>query len=193
MKFSLRLGVIVLPLIVAVVCAWWMYQTRQYQASALKMYRQGLLAGSDASPGWMLEAFGKKRCQELMTQYASTSKDVVFDGNDRWVQILRYPRAYGHDEGDGYTLYSLEYGSPTINWTLGKRIVISDVRFDGDYLVFRVFGKFDGFDYEFEIPENSPAEYRFLWPPGTSVPTINVSELIARDYCIPANLKPSTP
>lgn len=110
MKLSVRSFVIVLPIVVAFAAAWHAHKQRDYQRWGKMVYLNGVATGRDACPSLLYKAFGKARCAEMMAQYADRSSDVAFDGEDRWLQILRVPFAHGVDRGDGYSLYAV--GAP---------------------------------------------------------------------------------
>ncbi len=195
MKLSVRSFVIVLPIVIALAAAWQAQKQRDYQRWAQRVYHNGVETGRDASPALLFKAFGKTRCAEIMAQQADQSSDIIFDGEDRWVQILRVPNAHGVDRGDGYTLFSLSGDATTWNWTLPKGGVIQAATFDGDDVVFRVFGTVEQGSYRYEIPEEEPDEFRIRWPAGAQVastdpPRAGLSALMSKRYCVPANHVP---
>lgn len=186
MKISIRSTVILLPVIVAVICAWIGSHRRSRQAMAIGWYQAAIHTGRDAGPAGLVDAYGVDRARELMTRYANVSSHTVFDGSDRWAQILRVPYAYGADLGDGYTLYSLRDGIPH-GWTLPEGAVLQSINFAADEIVFHVHGTITQGSFAYTIPEHKPAEYRLKWKQGTPVPITSVGELMSREYCVQSN------
>ncbi|GAB5407542.1 MAG: hypothetical protein Aurels2KO_57730 [Aureliella sp.] len=180
---------IVVPIAVALISAWHAHEKRSYQTWAYDVYRTGVERGSDASPALLFKAFGKSKCVEIMLQHADATKDIAFDGQDRWLQILRVPFAHGQDMGDGYTLYSLGTLAST-GWTLPKGVVIKSATFDKDEVVFYVAGKIEQGSYRYVIPDDDPDEFRITWPAGTPAPGADLHAMMYRKYCVPANHAP---
>ncbi|MEM8670487.1 MAG: hypothetical protein AAGG48_23375 [Planctomycetota bacterium] len=153
---------------------------------AIERYRTALNFGRDAGPQGLLNAYGFERTRELMTRYSRETSDIVFDGSDRWAQVLRVPHAYGEGLGDGYTLFSLSDGT-SCNWTLPKGAVLRRIRFTGDEVTFQIHGTITQGSFEYVIPEGDPAEFRLAWNRGTPLPRTFVGELMSKHYCVESN------
>ena len=175
-----------MPAIVAIVFAWIAYNSRMRQIDTIDQYREAIHSGHDAGVNSLVNALGSDRARDLIISLEDRSPDVVFDGFNRWVQILRVPNAFGTGLGDGYTLYSLG-GESKYTWTLPEGAVLQRVYFDGDEIVFRLHGDILQGSYRYLVPDDKPAEYRLEWGTPGTLPMTDVGTLMASDYCIEKN------
>lgn len=181
MKISVRTSVISIPLIVASICGWYTYSRRAYEQKLMDRYVQCLNAGFRATPTFLLSQFGEKRCAEFLKQHRRA--DVLFDGQDRWVQILRAPHAMIVGMGDSYELVSLKQAL-SMQVSLPQGAIIDSLRFDDADLVFAIHGEivhnelFTGSPCQFSIPAANPIEYRLNWPMGGQIPRTTVGSLM---------------
>ena len=192
MKISVRTSVISIPLIVASICGWYTYSRRAYEQKLMDRYVQCLNAGFRATPTFLLSQLGEKRCAEFLKQHRRA--DVLFDGKDRWVQILRAPNAMTVGRGDSYELVSLKQAL-SMQVSLPKGAIIDSLRFENADLVFAIHGEivhdelFTGSPYQYSIPAANPIEYRLSWPTGAPIPQTTVGSLMVG----PQNSSPVSP
>lgn len=181
MRISLKQLVIVAPLLAALILAFYSYHNRQKQDYAVDHYRTSVRRGSHASPQFLLEAVGRDRCRAIITSLGNT-RDTLFDGSDRWCQIIRVPNTHGHGRGDEFTLFSLANGFHRTR-TLPPGGILKSIVFDGNDVVFSIYGDMPRVINEESllVPEGDPAVYRFRWEPGARPPEADLNSLLARD------------
>ncbi len=185
-RVSIRLVVVALPAIAAVFCGWIASTRRSEQRLAIDHYRSALRSGHDASPNSLVAAYGIDGARDVMVRCSTESSGIVFDGMDRWAQVLRVPNASQLGGGDGYMLYAV--GDTTRHGgTLPHGAVLQRLSFEGDEIVFCVYGNIRQGSYMYNIPKSIPAEFRIKWVPGTLPPAMCVADLMSRQYCIEAN------
>lgn len=177
MRFSIRLAVIILPAAFACWFASVSSQQQRAQTHALTHFRSALRDGLHADPDILYTAFGRARCRELMIA-ESSAPDVVFDGQDRWCQIVRAPNGHG-GQGDEYTLFSLADGFHRTR-TLPAGAILKSITLKPDQVVFKVYGDIEtGPNGKTRhIAEESPETYRFPWSPGSKPPAADINTLL---------------
>ncbi len=168
-------------MVAASIFAIYSFHLRQRQDFWVDYYREAIEEGRHADPHLLLETLGRNRCQAFLNSQGN-SRDIQFDGSDRWCQIVRVPNTHGVGQGDEFTLFSLVDGFG-LTRTLGPGGVLKSIAFEGNDLVFTIYGEFDDVLNEkmLSIPEDDPVVYRFPWKPSTRPPEADVNTLLYKD------------
>jgi hypothetical protein len=95
MRLSVKTIIILLPILAAIFFAFRSDEFRRTKAFAIDTYRRGIEQGNHAYPGFLRMILGEQECRELMNRFDGESADVIFDGHDHSVQLIRPPHAHG--------------------------------------------------------------------------------------------------
>lgn len=175
-KYSLFTFTILLPLVVAVICA--IYATRaatmrrQAEIHFHKLIDEQVYLKYSTGIDELVAAHGPENAARIVDAKAKQSSVIAFDGATRLAKIVRQTKEWkGPDPAktgysDGLLLKGFGH-APSAVWDGPMGTRISSVRFDDDNLIVSIYGHLQLDSSTRTIPQESPEEYILPWPKGS--------------------------
>ncbi|SMP75016.1 hypothetical protein SAMN06265222_118107 [Neorhodopirellula lusitana] len=179
-RFSLRQLVIVVPVLAAIVAAWYSAADRRERQQAIAHFSRCIEQDDALNLGWTTQALGKDFVIRRFTDAAKQNPNFVYDGGVRFAQILPDCHDNGRVPGDGYNLCGFGGSAGCMIWSGPAGTRISSLTFDRDTLKIQIYGDLELGSFKLSVPRSDPDVYVLHWPSDSPNPPMHtLNEMIA--------------